>query len=64
MGRERNAMNTVADIIEFWNAYFARENESAYYDDSVRVKGAAMIADDPEYWADNSMRKLLERASE
>lgn len=52
-------MLTVADIIESWNAYFERENQSGHYSDDVRIRGAELIAENPEYWGNNSMRKLL-----
>lgn len=53
-------MQTVGDVIAFWNAYFERENASGFYSDAVRVKGAEIIADDAEYWERESMRKLLD----
>lgn len=56
-------MQTVGDVIEFWTAYFDRERGS-FYSDTVDNAARAMIVDDPEYWANNSMRALLDRAYE
>lgn len=56
-------MQTVADVIEFWNAYFDKQNESRFYPESVRVKGAELIADDAEYWSERGMYALMDRAN-
>lgn len=57
-------LQTVGDVIEFWNAYCDRERIEDRDRDSQAIRdfGADRIADDPEYWGREDMSKLLDQA--
>ena len=56
-------MQTVGDVIEFWNAYCDAQDVERNYGEHIREKGAELIADDCEYWADKGMARVLDAVS-
>ncbi len=57
---QRRADDMTADEVkQFWHGFCDRKNISA----AVRARGDAKIDEDPDYWADQTMLKLLEAIS-
>ena len=53
----RRADDISADEIkEFWHDFYERKGVDA----ATRARGDAKIENDPEYWADQTMPKLLD----
>jgi hypothetical protein len=47
---------SAAEIKEFWHDFCERKGVDA----ATRARGDAKIENDPEYWADQTMPKLLD----
>ena len=50
---------SVEEIKEFWHGFCERQGVS----EAARMEGDKRIAEDPEFWADQTMWDLLERIS-
>lgn len=50
---------TAEEVKQFWHGFCERKNIGAV----VRARGDAKIDEDPDYWADQTMLKLLEAVS-
>ncbi len=53
---KRRADDMTADEVkQFWHGFCERKK----VDPSIRARGDAKIGEDPDYWADQTMMKLL-----
>lgn len=50
---------TAGEVKEFWHGFCERRRIAP----ELRARGDAKIDEDPEYWADQTMMKLLEVVS-
>ena len=50
---------TAEEVKQFWHGFCERKN----VDDKRRARGDAKIDENPDYWADQTMLKLLEAVS-
>ena len=50
---------TAEEVKEFWHGFCERKNVNP----AARARGDAKIDEDPDYWADQTMLKLLEAVS-
>ena len=50
---------TAEEVKQFWHGFCERKN----VDDTRRARGDAKIDENPDYWADQTMLKLLEAVS-
>jgi hypothetical protein len=57
-GRRLDDM-TADEVKQFWHGFCERKN----IDPAIRTRGDAKIDEDPDYWADQTMMKLLEAVS-
>lgn len=55
-----NESTTVGDIIEFWVNWCEKKDIERIYGISAIDKGRVLIVDDPEYWEQAGMSKLLD----
>jgi hypothetical protein len=56
-------MQTVSDVIEFWKGFCRSEEVERRYGPEAIDRGCEIIAEDADYWSNNSMRKLLDQAT-
>ncbi|HWI37458.1 MAG TPA: hypothetical protein VNU64_13475 [Burkholderiales bacterium] len=57
---KRRADDMTADEVkQFWHGFCERKK----VDPKIRARGDAKIDEDPDYWADQTMMKLLEAVS-
>jgi hypothetical protein len=57
---QRRADDMTADEVkQFWHGFCERKRVDA----ALRARGDAKIDEDPDYWADQTMVKLLEAVS-
>jgi hypothetical protein len=57
---QRRADDMTADEVkQFWHGFCERKNVAP----AIRARGDAKIDEDPDYWADQTMLKLLEAVS-
>ena len=57
---QRRADDMTADEVkQFWHGFCERKKVSP----AIRTRGDAKIDEDPDYWADQTMFKLLEAVS-
>jgi hypothetical protein len=57
---QRQADDMTADEVkQFWHGFCERKR----VDPVIRARGDAKIEEDPDYWADQTMFKLLEAVS-
>jgi hypothetical protein len=57
-GRRADDMS-VEEVKEFWHGFCERKGIDA----ATRARGDAKIEGDPEYWADQTMMRLLDAVS-
>ena len=57
-GRRADDM-TADEVKQFWHGFCERKK----IDPKIRDRGDAKIDEDPDYWADQTMMKLLEAVS-
>ncbi|HYL25799.1 MAG TPA: hypothetical protein VEV21_15520 [Burkholderiales bacterium] len=57
-GRRLDDMSA-EEVKQFWHGFCERKK----IDPSIRARGDAKIDEDPDYWADQTMMKLLEAVS-
>lgn len=57
-GRRADDMS-VEEVKEFWHGFCERKG----IDTATRARGDAKIESDPEYWADQTMMRLLDAVS-
>ena len=50
---------TADEVKQFWHGFCERKN----IDPMIRLRGDKKIDEDPDYWADQTMMKLLEAVS-
>jgi len=50
---------TADEVKQFWHGFCERKR----VDPVIRARGDAKIDEDPDYWADQTMMKLLEAVS-
>jgi len=50
---------TADEVKQFWHGFCERKN----IDPAIRSRGDKKIDEDPDYWADQTMMKLLEAVS-
>ena len=50
---------SAAEVKEFWHGFCDRKG----IDEATRARGDAKIDDDPNYWADQTMLRLLDSVS-
>lgn len=50
---------TAEEVKQFWHGFCERKK----VDPAIRARGDAKIEEDPDYWADQTMMKLLEAVS-
>ena len=57
-GRRADDMSA-DEVKQFWHGFCERKG----IDDATRARGDARIENDPEYWADQTMMRLLDAVS-